>query len=289
MYWVSFALFTLFENYTYFVLGWVPFYAFFRLILLSYLVLPQTQGAKIIYQTHIHPFLAHHEARIDDLISKTHDQLKAAGLDYINQLIELIKRNVFGIQSSEPPRSYSGAESYATNLLARFNLPSARDGLAAPAGDFYGLLSTAIGTLGRTGTSNASRDSQIDELSSSGKLIPPHLTTAADKVRFVSQQREKLRVLLGALDKEAVELEIQKDVERRANQTSSAGLTKSKSEASFERIDKDEAADGASKVVKEAQGWIGWALGSGSSKDNKGGRRETDESEGRSSGFSPRN
>ena len=287
MYWVSFALVALFENYTYFVLGWLPLYSYARLIVLSYLVLPQTQGARLIYQSYIHPFLAHHEARIDDFITTTHDRLKASGLDYINSLIEFIKRNIFGQSRPEPARSYSGGQSYANTLLARFNLPSARDGLAAPAGDFYGLLSAAVGTLGRVSSTGASRDSQIEELSRSGSLIPAHLTTATDKARFVAQQREKLRVLLGALDKQVVDLEIQKDVERRTDEPSSIGLTKSKSEASFERIDRDEAKDGSSKS-KQAQGWVEWALGTGSPKAKKTELRKEEDSEGRSSGLDTR-
>lgn len=296
MYWVSFALITLFDNYTYFVLSFIPLYSTLRLFVLLYLVLPQTQGARLLYQSHIHPFLAHHEARIDRLISDTHDRIRTIGLNSLHDLIAYIKRTFLGIQDEAPPRQPSAAaavaaESYAQSLLARFNLPSAREGLAAPASDFYGLLSAAVGSLGRGAgaTSAAARDAQIEELGRSGMLIPQHIKGTSDRARFVGQQREKLRVLLGALDREAGELEIQGDVEKRLFGLGGESLVKSKSEAGFERIDKEEAGDSSRGKERDngagAGGWLGWAWGSGEGKERVKGKsgKEEDKARGTSS------
>lgn len=242
MYWVSYGLFTVFENYTYWLLGWVPLYGTVRLILLLYLMLPQTQGARLAYQTYIHPFLAHNEKNIEDIISDVHAKLQSFGLDYLTQFIELLKRNVLGMQGTTPQQQQqvNTAGNYAQNLLSRFNLPNAREGMAAPAGDFYGLLSSATSILG--GKTASSPAHQVDELSRSGNLIPSHIRTPSEKQRFVNQQREKLSVLMQALDRES------EDSER---------LSRNRSEVSFDRIEEDEATEGARREGKA--GWFGWA------------------------------
>ena len=260
MYWVSFALVTLFEAWTWYLVSWIPLYAYIRLILLSYLVLPQTQGARLLYQSHIHPFLAQHEASIEQFITTTHDRAKKAGLGYIEQLIEYIKSNLLGMQPKAISESHNQQDSYAQTLLSRFNLPSAREGLAAPAGDFYGLLSATMGSVTRN---SGSRDVQVDDITRTGTLIPQHITTMAAKVHFLSTQREKLRLILSAIDREANALETEKDVERRigGGQTLAGGLQKSKSEAEFDSIDKAEASGQNSSKSASGSNWIPWSWG----------------------------
>ncbi|MCJ1281267.1 hypothetical protein MMC26_000585 [Xylographa opegraphella] len=228
--------------------------------MLSYLVLPQTQGARILYQSHIHPFLAQHEASIEKFITTTHNRAKKTGLGYIEQLIEYIKSNLLGMQPKARFESHNQQDSYAQTLLSRFNLPSAREGLAAPAGDFYGLLSAAMGSMARN---SGSRDLQVDEITRTGTLIPQNITGTAAKVHFLSTQREKLRVLLSALDREANRLEIEKDVEKRmgGGQTLMGGLQKSNSEAEFDTIDKAEASGQTSSRSAISGSWIPWGWG----------------------------
>ena len=163
-----------------------------------------------------------------------------------------------------PPKSSSAATSnaygantgnYAQNLLSRFNLPSARQGLVSPtgttAGDFYGLLGAALGHIGAGGGGGVSREAQVDEMSRSGALVPPGLNSTKEKMTFLATQREHLKVLLTALDKQADELSqdemIERDVESRLRAAGAAtpassdeGLRKSKSEAEFEAIEREE-------------------------------------------------
>lgn len=149
---------------------------------------------------------------------------------------------------------------YAQNLLSRFNLPSARQGLAAPAGDFYGLLSAAVGQVGAA--TGGSREAQVESMSRSGVLIPEGMTSRTEKMTFLSTQRERLKVLLTALDKEASTLSndemIEEDVDRRVGEArgmeaSQDGLAKSRTGTPFERIERDEA------EVKTAGGsWMPW-------------------------------
>lgn len=142
-------------------------------------------------------------------------------------------------------------------------MPSARDGLAAPAGDFYGLLNAALGTANaRSGTS--SRELQVEDLSQSGTLVPQGMTSASEKMTFLSTQRERLRVLLSALDKEASDLgpeaAIEKDVDKRMlGDQLGEGLRKSKSEAEFEEIGNDDLKGEGAKP--QASAWMPWAWG----------------------------
>ncbi|MCJ1467627.1 hypothetical protein MMC07_006252 [Pseudocyphellaria aurata] len=269
----------------------LPFYAYIRLVLLSYLVLPQTQGARLLYQSHIHPFLAHHEADIDTLITHAHDRAKAAGLSSLKRFIDFVKEKVLGLPPKSQPVRASPEGSYAQTLLSRFNLPSARQGLAAPAGDFYGLLSAALGQAGAGG--GGTREAPVEE-KTGGTLIPHGMTSASEKMTFLATQRERLRLLLTALDKEASGLEteesIRRDVERRLATPASDddGLRKSRSEAEFDTIeredwtgDKDSRGGGAGgDGGSPLQSWMPWGRWGSSPPSAKGKEAERGSSSG---------
>ena len=265
MYWVILSLVSLFDYWTWFILSWVPFYAYFRFIVLLYLVLPQTQGAKTIYQRYVHPFLAHHEHDIDKFISSTHDKALSAGLAYLKRLIEYVKENVFGMQhKSLPPSAFDAEGNYAQNLLSRFNLPSARQGLAAPAGDLYSFLSSAMGGIASSGS--ASREAQVDTLSRSGTLIPRGITSKAEQRSYLNQQKEQLMVVVAALDKQnsdlATEESIERDVDKRlAGGQLGEGLKKSKSEAEFEEIASDEPSSQQARAKSGTWNPLSWISG----------------------------
>ncbi len=89
-----------------------PFYAYLRLFLLSYLVLPQTQGARLLYQSYIQPFLAQHEADIDIFISHARNRARAIGLQYLKRAMDFIKENLLRLQPiAQAFPSTSGDES----------------------------------------------------------------------------------------------------------------------------------------------------------------------------------
>ena len=231
----------------------VPFYSWIRLGVLCWLVLPQTQGARIIYQDHIHPFLAHHEQQIEVFIGRSHQQARKVGLDYLKKLIDFVKLKAFGIEPQRDPTPPPTAAGYAQSLLSRFNLPGARQGLAAPAGDIYGFLSAALSQTSAGG----SREQQAEELSASGSLYPKEMSSDAERLRYIASQRERLGVLMSALDKQARSLPndggVEADIERRMREMGAAdeGLKKSKSEAEFEAIDPHD-------ITPEKQGSKGW-------------------------------
>ncbi|KAM0720944.1 hypothetical protein Q7P37_003229 [Cladosporium fusiforme] len=200
MYWTTLSIFLLVESHLYFILYWVPFYSWMRLGLHLYLVMPGKQGSVYIYQAYVHPWLESHERQIDDLISEMHVKGKAAGFDAIQSAIEYIRVNFLGQAPNQPPPPQAQGLSYSASLLNRFNMPSARSGLAAAgSSDLFSLLGKAMQQS--TYPNSTTRDAQAADLQSSG-FIPPTLS-GAERTDFVNTQRDRLRTLLQAFDREA--------------------------------------------------------------------------------------
>jgi receptor expression-enhancing protein 1/2/3/4 len=275
----------------------IPFYAWIRLAFLLYLILPQTQGARVLYQTHVHPFLHDNEIAIDDFISSAHDRAKAAGITYLKHFIELIKQHLLGLPPKEPtPPPTPSTYSYAQSLLARFNLPSARPafpsnpipGATSTANDFYALLASAVNAA--TSAAGPSTTNQARDLSNSGTLIPPTIN-GEERLTFIAAQRERLSILLSALDKEASNLEsTSSGTKQRTSsmafdgssgsedevgagggerpKSSMSGLSTRRSEVDFENIDAEsgtEEVETNRRRVARAQSsggsWMPWSWG----------------------------
>lgn len=263
----------------------IPFYSWFRLFFLLYLILPQTQGARVLYQSHVHPFLYENELAIDEFISSAHDRAKAAGLTYLKQAIEFIKQNLLGFPPREPtPPATPSPYSYTQSLMARFNLPSTRPaqptntGTGNTATDFYSLLASAVSaaTSREGGITSSTRD-----LSNSGTLIPPSVQ-GEERLSFIAAQRERLSILLSALDKEANTLQSSPvrarhvpsmhfdgsaSSEEEPNErpkSSASGLSSRKSEGDFEKIDAEsgtEAFESQKRRAASSGSWLPWSWG----------------------------
>lgn len=65
IYWVVFSFFAIIESFTNFLLYWIPFYFAFKLAFLLWAMLPQTKGAKFLYDSFLKDFLKKNESRID--------------------------------------------------------------------------------------------------------------------------------------------------------------------------------------------------------------------------------
>jgi receptor expression-enhancing protein 5/6 len=65
VYWIVFAFFCLIESFTDFLLYWIPFYYAGKLAFLLWAMLPQTKGAKFLYDSVLKDFLKKNESRID--------------------------------------------------------------------------------------------------------------------------------------------------------------------------------------------------------------------------------
>ncbi|KAI1078769.1 TB2/DP1, HVA22 family-domain-containing protein [Whalleya microplaca] len=279
MYWSVFACALLVESWLEFILVWVPFYAYLRLLFLLYLVLPQTQGARQIYETYLHPYLSENEAAIEDFIASAHDRLKAAGIAYLKRAIEVLRTKVMGLPPNDEAReadtpATAAPQGYTQALLARFSVPAARwaaNSAGSAGNDFYNILAGAVSAATTSGGGTASSSSaarnnnnnNADTASSTATLIPENIGGAQDKISFIAAQRERLAFMMGALDKEAQQLERTEEERRAAEQArkdlrpvsmsldgqdgSGSGssrppsghsiLSKSRSEVDFEKID----------------------------------------------------
>ena len=201
MYWTTLSLFLLVESQLYFILYWVPFYAWIRLGIHLYLVLPGKQGSVYIYKEYIHPFLEEHERQIDRMISGGHAKAKEAGLDALKKGVEYVRVQFLGMEAQQPSPQPSRNVSYSTYLMDRFAMPSARQGLAsAGTSDIFNLIGKALQQT--TYPDSTTREAQAEDLADSHTLIPPTLH-GEERTDFITTQRERLRTLLQAFDSEA--------------------------------------------------------------------------------------
>ncbi|KAL3470181.1 TB2/DP1, HVA22 family-domain-containing protein [Aspergillus californicus] len=241
MYWVVLSTILLAESWTFFILGWIPFYSWMRLFFFAYLVLPQTQGARMIYQEYVDPFLAQHEREIEEFIGSSHEKARAMGLQYLYKAIDYVREKVLGLPPQRPQTPPpAGAASYAQSLLSRFNLPSAVGGHSpAPASDWYSTISSAVAAVTSPGKTQEAR---AEELSASGTLLPREMASMSrsDKAQFYSKQRDMLDVIRNAIMREERGLDEAGDDDLAYG---GASLRKNRSDNSFDHIDHDDVRD----------------------------------------------
>jgi hypothetical protein len=322
----------------------IPFYVYIRLLFLLYLVFPQTQGARLIYEKYIHPKLEENESAIEEFIASAHERLRRAGIDYIKRAIEVVKTSVLGLpptpEAAASPPEPQTAQSYTQALLARFTLPSARWTATTPgtgpstgapsstaAADFYNLLASAVSSAMSAATTGSGSASGATPGGGGGAaaasavpsalsmLIPESIRSASApaRVSFIQAQRERLRIVLSALDREEAAAAAGQDLgaqelrekekpgsmgsisvvsdngaggasSRRSlsEQSIASGLSKSRSEADFEKLEAESGEEmdmqgvdtpsgggGARRRVAgqddEARsgGWLPWGWGTG--------------------------
>ena len=274
MYWSTFSIFLAGESLAHPILSWVPFYSWIRLGVHLYLVLPGQQGSVYLYQRYIHPYLEQHEREIDRFIGEFHQRAKQAGLEYFKQAIEYVRVNVLKLPPKQPPPPPSAGATYTQSLLGRFSMPAARAGLAtAGTSDLFSLLGNAMQQA--TYPTSKSRDAQAQDLSDFGSLIPQHIT-GDERNEYISMQRDRLRTLLQAFDKEAgTESTADRPSAHRSSPSlgSLAGepLKKSKSEAEFDDL-ADEEVPGFEKRPEmggqRQASWSKWVWGNYGEKDS---------------------
>lgn len=76
IYWVVYCFFMMIEVFTDFLLYWIPFYYAFKLAFLLWAMLPQTKGAKFLYDSFLKDFLKKNESKIDQALD---DAKRTAG------------------------------------------------------------------------------------------------------------------------------------------------------------------------------------------------------------------
>lgn len=68
-YWVVFSYFHVVENFTDYILFWVPFYYAVKCAFLLWCMLPQYNGATVVYNSLIKPVFLKHESAIDEALN----------------------------------------------------------------------------------------------------------------------------------------------------------------------------------------------------------------------------
>jgi receptor expression-enhancing protein 5/6 len=70
-YWMIFGLFNFMDTFAGFILNCIPYWAYVRLILFSWLMLPQFKGAKWLYESFIREAMENNREKIQEIIKKT--------------------------------------------------------------------------------------------------------------------------------------------------------------------------------------------------------------------------
>lgn len=253
---------------------------------MAYLVLPQTQGARVLYLQYVEPCLEHHEREIEELIGRTHERAKDLGLQYFYKAIDLIREKILGLppqRAAAPPPQPTGPAAYAQSLLSRFNLPITATGatnVAAPASDWLSAIGSALATM--TSTAGQSREAHVEQLSASGGLMPREMETMSrtEKVKFLSSQRELLDALRSALAKE--ELNLRDDDTASDKSADGVPLKKNRSDNSFLHIgpedipgsssagQRDRSPAGGARIPPATGGWTSGWFGHGEEAGSSG-------------------
>ena len=94
VYWVIFAFFTILETFVDLLLFWIPFYYAFKLAFLLWAMLPQTKGAKFLYDSFLKDLLKKSESRIDAALNEAKNAASgmadAAG-DVVDQVTDAVE------------------------------------------------------------------------------------------------------------------------------------------------------------------------------------------------------
>ena len=179
--------------------------------------------------------------------------------------------------------------------------------------DFYNFLSNAVNAAtaavvaSDNNTAESSRKAAsaspgvgafpTGDLSASGTLVPPNIQGNADRMSFLAAQRERLNYVLSALDREAAQLRSgaaatptsEQEINLEGLQPSdggdrpttsssgksTGGLSKSRSEVDFEKIEAESGAEDNTQESAQATpapsggSWLPWAWSASSSDAGK--------------------
>jgi receptor expression-enhancing protein 5/6 len=96
VYWIMFGFFSVIESFSDFLLYWIPFYYAFKLAFLLWMMLPQTRGARVLYNAFLRDFLKKNESKIDAALadaSKTTSSVANSVTDAVNASSEGVKKD----------------------------------------------------------------------------------------------------------------------------------------------------------------------------------------------------
>merc|ERR1719343_256336 len=96
VYWVLFSFFSLIETFQGFILYWIPFYFAFKLAFLLWAMLPQTRGAKFLYDSFLKDFLKKSSStgsRIDTAMAEAKKSADTTASELVDNVSDLASAN----------------------------------------------------------------------------------------------------------------------------------------------------------------------------------------------------
>ena len=235
------------------------------------------QGSSYIYHAYTAPFLRRHEKRIEDAIKDAHDVVKSIpgvefALQHSAEIWAYVMQRVFGKDvrrqrslEEEVRHAPPSANTYVASLLGRFIAPEAESSGAASAGagaaGMAGLLSTALSQASNLAAAGGNRSMSGGAVRGE-PLIPEHLGSDKERLSYITGQRDRLRSLLSAYEKEEETIHLAAGAGTKGRVDNSMG--RSKSEHEFETIGSEDVGDegrtGNERRTSKG-GWAGWVFG----------------------------
>lgn len=88
-YWVVYSFVHTIEATCVFITQWVPLYYEAKLLVILWMIAPQTQGAKLIFIKYIKPLLEKYASRIDPVFARTEEMLNSRVTAQAAKLVEM--------------------------------------------------------------------------------------------------------------------------------------------------------------------------------------------------------
>ncbi|KAF3510840.1 hypothetical protein F2Q69_00008887 [Brassica cretica] len=110
IYWAAFGSFSLVEVFTDKLISWFPLYYHAKFAFLVSLQLPTIDGAKLIYNNHLRPFLIRHQARVDRLVDGVYEEMVKVVRSHQGEIrfVRSMIASIFGSANEVTPPSQQG-------------------------------------------------------------------------------------------------------------------------------------------------------------------------------------
>eukprot|EP00500_Bicosoecida_sp_ms1_P001572 CAMPEP_0203809722 /NCGR_PEP_ID=MMETSP0115-20131106/2480_1 /ASSEMBLY_ACC=CAM_ASM_000227 /TAXON_ID=33651 /ORGANISM="Bicosoecid sp, Strain ms1" /LENGTH=208 /DNA_ID=CAMNT_0050718477 /DNA_START=70 /DNA_END=696 /DNA_ORIENTATION=+ len=103
-YWVVYAAFCILEAFADFIMAWLPFYYVFKFAFLIWAQWPGLNGAGVVYNDFIRPFLIKHEKTVDGALSGAASGVKEAAAEAAAAAADAAKAGVQSAMQSDAVR-----------------------------------------------------------------------------------------------------------------------------------------------------------------------------------------
>ena len=113
-YWTVFGIFTLLDEFAFFILNLIPFYFYIRLLFFIWMMAPQTQGAQTLYKSIVRPLLRQHKDKIEKIIAEVKGSAVSVAKEAHKQAMEEISK-------PENMLRAANAVNTAQNTASQFN------------------------------------------------------------------------------------------------------------------------------------------------------------------------